>query len=42
MNNKIKEPELKPEFIKKMKEIAKQPNIRVKNFKKRYGSNKNK
>ncbi len=31
------EPELKPEFIKKIKEIEKQKSIRVKDFSKRYG-----
>ncbi len=31
------EPELKPEFIKKMKEIQKQKSIRVNDFAKRYG-----
>jgi len=31
------EPELKPEFIKKIKEIKKQKSIRVKNFAQRYG-----
>ncbi|MBT4577276.1 DUF2683 family protein [Candidatus Woesearchaeota archaeon] len=36
----ILEPELKPEFIEKMKRIQKEPNIKIgsmKNFKKRYG-----
>ena len=32
-----KEPELKPEFIKKIKQIQKQKSIRVKDFAKRYG-----
>ncbi|MBW2984443.1 DUF2683 family protein [Candidatus Woesearchaeota archaeon] len=31
------EPELKPEFIKKIKQIQKQKSIRVKDFAKRYG-----
>lgn len=31
------EPELRPEFIKKMKEIGRQKSIRVDNFAKRYG-----
>ncbi|MBI2137487.1 DUF2683 family protein [Candidatus Woesearchaeota archaeon] len=31
------EPELKPEFIEKMERIAKQKNIRVGDFAKRYG-----
>ena len=31
------EPELKPEFIKKMEEIKKQKSIRVDNFAERYG-----
>lgn len=31
------EPELKPEFIKKINEIKKQKSIRVDNFAKRYG-----
>lgn len=31
------EPELRPEFIQKMKEIQKQKSIRVDNFAKRYG-----
>lgn len=30
------EPELKPEFIKKIKEIGKQKSIRIKNFAERY------
>ena len=33
------EPELKPEFIQKMKQIEKQKSIRVKDFAKRYGLN---
>ncbi len=33
------EPELRHEFVKKMKRIQKQKNIRVNNFAKRYGSN---
>ncbi len=36
----ILEPELKPEFIEKIKRIQKEPNIKIgsmKNFKKRYG-----
>ena len=32
-----KEPELRPEFIKKMKRIEKQKSIQVKDFAKRYG-----
>ena len=35
----LEEPELRPEFVKKMKLIEKQPNIRVKDFRKRYGLN---
>jgi len=31
------EPELRPEFIEKMKEIQKQKSIRVKDFAKHYG-----
>lgn len=31
------EPELKPEFIKKIKNIQEQKSIRVKDFAKRYG-----
>ena len=31
------EPELKPEFIEKMKKIQKQKSIKVKDFAKRYG-----
>ncbi|MCK4589519.1 MAG: DUF2683 family protein [Nanoarchaeota archaeon] len=31
------EPELKPEFIEKIKQIQKQKSIRVKDFAKRYG-----
>lgn len=31
------EPELKPEFIKKINQIRKQKSVRVKNFAKRYG-----
>ncbi len=31
------EPELRPEFIEKMRQIQKQKSIRVKNFAKRYG-----
>jgi len=33
------EPELKPEFIEKMKQVEKQKSIRVKDFAKRYGLN---
>ena len=33
------EPELKPEFIKKMEQIKKQKTIKVDNFAKRYGLN---
>ena len=32
----FEEPELKPEFIEKMKKIQKQKGIKVKNFAKRY------
>lgn len=32
-----KEPELRPEFIEKMKKIEKQESIRVEDFRKRYG-----
>jgi hypothetical protein len=35
------EPELKPEFIEKMKKRAKEPTIKVKDFKKHFGLNKN-
>jgi len=35
----FEEPELKPEFIEKMKRIVKQPSIRVKDFAKRYAQN---
>lgn len=31
------EPELRPEFIKKMKQIRKKKSIRIKNFKKHFG-----
>ena len=31
------DPELRPEFIEKMKDIEKQKSIRVKDFAKRYG-----
>jgi len=31
------EPELRPEFIKRIKEIAKEKSVLVKDFKKRYG-----
>ncbi|MBS3097468.1 DUF2683 family protein [Candidatus Woesearchaeota archaeon] len=31
------DPELRPEFIEKMKDIQKQKSIRVKDFAKRYG-----
>jgi hypothetical protein len=31
------EPELKPEFIEKLKQIEKQKSIKVKDFAKRYG-----
>ena len=31
------EPELKPEFVEKIKQIEKKKSIRVKNFAKRYG-----
>lgn len=34
---KLEEPELKPEFVEKIKRIEKQPSIRVKDFSKRYG-----
>lgn len=33
----FEEPELKLTFVDKMKKAEKQPNIRVKNFAKRYG-----
>jgi len=33
------EPELRPEFIKKIQEIKKQKNIKVRDFAKRYGIN---
>ncbi|MFQ6056598.1 MAG: DUF2683 family protein [Methanosarcinales archaeon] len=33
----ILEPELRPEFIERMKEIEHEPTIRVDNFAKRYG-----
>lgn len=33
------EPELKPEFIEKIKKIKKQKSIKVDNFSKRYGLN---
>ena len=33
------EPELRPEFIEKMKRIEKQKSIRVKDLEKRYGLN---
>ena len=33
------EPELKPEFIEKIKEIEKQKSIKVDDFSKRYGLN---
>ena len=33
------EPELRPEFIEKIKNIEKQKSIRVKDFAKRYGLN---
>ena len=33
------EPELRPEFIKKIKQIEKQKSIRVNDFAKRYGLN---
>ncbi len=33
------EPELRPEFIERMKQIAGQKSIRVKDFAKRYGLN---
>ena len=35
----FEEPELRPEFVEKMKQIEKQPSIRVKDFRKRYGLN---
>ena len=35
----FEEPELKPEFVEKIKRIEKQPNIRVNNFAKKYGLN---
>ena len=33
----IMEPELKPEFIEKMKKRQKEPSVRVKDFRKHYG-----
>ena len=33
------EPELRPEFVEKIKEVEKQKSIRVKDFAKRYGLN---
>ncbi len=33
----FEEPELRPDFVEKMKRIEKQPSIRVNDFKKRYG-----
>ena len=33
------EPELRPEFIEKIREIEKQKSIKVENFSKRYGLN---
>ena len=33
------EPELKPEFIEKIREIERQKSIKVENFSKRYGLN---
>ena len=35
----FEEPELKPEFIEKIRKIENQPSIRVKDFAKRYGLN---
>jgi len=35
----LEEPELRSEFVQKMKRIGKQPSIRVKDFRKRYGLN---
>ena len=35
----LEEPELRPEFVEKIKRIEKQPNIHVNDFKKRYGLN---
>ena len=34
------EPELKPEFIAKMRRIEKQPTIKIKNFRKHFGLDK--
>jgi len=35
----ILEPELKPEYIEKMKKRAKEPSIKIKDFKKHFGLN---
>ena len=35
----ILEPELKPEYVEKMKKRAKEPGIKVKDFKKHFGLN---
>jgi len=37
MKDEENEPELRPEFIEKIKQIEKQKSIRVKDFAKRYG-----
>ena len=33
----ILEPELKPEYVEKMKKIAKEPGVKVKDFRKHFG-----
>jgi len=33
----LEEPELLPAFVEKIKQIEKQPSVRVKDFRKRYG-----
>ncbi|MBI4738516.1 DUF2683 family protein [Candidatus Woesearchaeota archaeon] len=35
----FEEPELRPAFVEKMKRIEKQPAVRIKDFRKRYGLN---
>jgi len=37
----ILEPELRPEFIKKMKKIQKEKTVEIKDFKKHFGLDKN-
>jgi len=37
----ILEPELRPEFIKKMKKRQKEKTVKIKDFKKHFGLNKN-